>query len=62
VDEKSGELVLPIFPDDNYFTLLPGEKKEIKIDTSFLPESVKQNSVLVAEGWNVGAISRLLHE
>ena len=58
MDEKSGELVLPVFLSDNYFTLLPGEKKEIKVDTTLLPEPVKQKSILlVAEGWNTGVIS-----
>lgn len=53
VDEKSGELVLPVFMSDNYLTLLPGEKKKITIDRSLLPESVKAKSLLlVAEGWN----------
>jgi len=53
VDEKSGELVLPVFMSDNYITLLPGEKKKITIDRSLLPESVKAKSLLlVAEGWN----------
>jgi mannosylglycoprotein endo-beta-mannosidase len=58
VDQKSGELLLPLFLSDNYFSLLPGEKKEIKIDTSLLPEPVKSKSMLlVTEGWNVAAIS-----
>lgn len=58
VDEKSGELVLPVFMADNYFTLLPGEKKEIKLDTSLLPESARAKSlVLIADGWNATARS-----
>jgi hypothetical protein len=53
VDEKSGELVLPVFMSDNYITLLSGEKKKITIDRSLLPELVKGKSILlVAEGWN----------
>ena len=54
VDEKNGELMLPVFLGDNYFTLLPGEKKEISIDTSLLSPEARQKSILlVTEGWNV---------
>jgi len=35
-DKKSEELVLPVFMDDNYFTLFPGEKRQIEIDLSHL--------------------------
>lgn len=31
VGEKDGEQFLPVFYSDNYFSLLPGEKKEINI-------------------------------
>ena len=56
VDEKSGELVLPVFMSDNYFTLLPGEKKTISMDISLLPKEARQKTILlVTEGWNVTA-------
>jgi hypothetical protein len=48
------ELVLPSFLTDNYFTLLPGDEKEIGLD---LPESKlkinKDELHIVAEGWNI---------
>jgi len=53
-DQNSGELTLPVFFSDNYFTLLPGERREISIDLSQLSESTKLNSMnLVIEGWNI---------
>jgi mannosylglycoprotein endo-beta-mannosidase len=53
-DEKRRELIHPAFFEDNYFTLLPGEKKEIKIDTTLLPGQAQTKSfLLVAEGWNL---------
>jgi hypothetical protein len=58
IDEKSGELVLPVFMSENYITLLPGETKRITIDRSLLPEKYKSKSLqLIAEGWNVKAKS-----
>jgi len=58
VDEKSGELALPVFMSDNYFTLLPGEKKTISMDISLLPKEVGQKTILlVTEGWNAKAPS-----
>jgi hypothetical protein len=48
------ELVLPVFLTDNYFTLLPGDEKEIGLD---LTESNLQGShdglKLIVEGWNM---------
>jgi hypothetical protein len=48
------ELVLPTFLTDNYFTLLPGEEKQVGLD---LKESVNQGNrevlKLVVEGWNM---------
>jgi len=35
-DKKSGELMLPVFMDDNYITLFPGEERQIEIDLSHL--------------------------
>ena len=53
-DQNSGEQTLPVFFSDNYFTLLPGERREISIDLSQLSESTKLNSMnLVIEGWNI---------
>jgi hypothetical protein len=58
LDEKSGALALPVFVSDNYFSLLPGEKKEIHIDCTLLSASDKSQALLLeAEGWNVNAKS-----
>lgn len=48
------ELVLPAFLTDNYFTLLPGDEKEIGLDLSEsnLPGS-QTGDKLVVEGWNM---------
>ena len=32
VGDQDGEQFLPIFYSDNYFALMPGEKKEVKIN------------------------------
>ncbi len=50
--EKSGDLVTPVFWDDNYFTLLPKEKKTLRV--SFNEASLgKEKPVMVVDGWNV---------
>ena len=50
--DVSGETVLPIFLDDNYFSLLPGEKRRIAgfFDTQDLGG---EQPVLKVRGWNV---------
>ncbi len=49
---KSGEDVTPIFWSDNYFSLLPGEKKTVtaRFDFSSLDGAAPE---LVVDGWNV---------
>ena len=49
---KSGEDVTPIFWSDNYFSLLPGEKKTVaaRFDLSSLDGAAPE---LVVDGWNV---------
>jgi len=52
VRDGSGEVVLPIFLDDNYITLLPGEKR--KISGVFATEDLRgEQPVLKVRGWNV---------
>jgi exo-1,4-beta-D-glucosaminidase len=48
---QSGEDVVPIFWDDNYFSLLPGEKREVsgRFDASKTNPSLS----LHLDGWNV---------
>jgi len=44
-DKTSGELVLPVFMEDNYLTLFPGEKREIEIDLSHLSEDAGSSAL-----------------
>jgi exo-1,4-beta-D-glucosaminidase len=52
---KGGEDVTPIFWSDNYFSLLPGEKKTVtaRFDSSSV---VSAGPALIVEGWNVDPI------
>lgn len=47
----TNQIVTPAFFSDNYFTLFPGEQKEIDLDLSFLPDELIDdiNLVLQAE-------------
>ena len=56
---RDGEGVVPIFWDDNYFSLLPGEKRQVTAHF----ESAKAgggNLVLTVDGWNVATASNPL--
>jgi exo-1,4-beta-D-glucosaminidase len=51
-----GEEVLPVIWDDNYFSLLPGEKREIS--ATYAPDLVRGPSPMVElAGWNTVAKS-----
>ena len=53
VDKRTGSEILPVFWDDNYFSLLPGETRTITVH--YMPgqnRNVRQISVEVG-GWNV---------
>ena len=52
VRDLAGGSVLPVFMDDNYVHLLPGEKR--RLSGSFLTEDLKgDRPALSVEGWNV---------
>ncbi len=52
-DVKSGELLLPVFMDDNYVTLFPGERRQIGIDLSHLDADAKISEMqLEIAPWN----------
>ncbi len=53
---KSGEDVVPIFWEDNYFSLLPGEKREVsaRVEPN---RNDGDKLVLTVDGWNVAAVS-----
>jgi hypothetical protein len=51
--KTSGELILPVYMEDNYLTLFPGESREIGIDLSHLPEDVsKADKQLEVSPWS----------
>ena len=53
VDALTGQRILPIMYDNNYFSLLPSEARQIAID--FPQPSINHKSYqLTLEGWNVG--------
>jgi exo-1,4-beta-D-glucosaminidase len=51
--ERSGESVVPIFWDDNYITLLPGEKRTIS-GYCYTKDLDGQQPKVTINGWNVG--------
>jgi hypothetical protein len=56
-DKKDGKLVLPVFMEDNYITLFPGELRQIGIDLSQLKsEKLKSELQLEVDPWSGGAV------
>ena len=53
---KGGEDVVPVFWSDNYFSVLPGEKKSVTVqfDSSSLAGAAPE---LVVDGWNLERVS-----
>jgi mannosylglycoprotein endo-beta-mannosidase len=49
---NSGDRVLPIFYEDNYFSLFPGESRTISIQFAAADLAGEQPK-LVVEGWNI---------
>ena len=50
-DSKTGGEILPVIWEDNYFSLLPGEKRELTATYATLPRGSKP--LLEVTGWNV---------
>ncbi|HVD90838.1 MAG TPA: hypothetical protein VNC21_01095 [Vicinamibacterales bacterium] len=50
--DATGAEVLPVYWQDNYLSLLPGERREIAVSW---PPTAKPVSVVVIEGWNVAS-------
>jgi exo-1,4-beta-D-glucosaminidase len=48
---KDGDDVVPVFWDDNYFSLLPGEEKSVSV--SYDSTDLKERPVLTIDGYNV---------
>lgn len=56
INGKSGEEVLPVFWDDNYFSLLPGEKREL-VGKVYLKDLGDAAPTLEVKGWNLASKS-----
>jgi exo-1,4-beta-D-glucosaminidase len=52
VGDRSGESVLPVFWEDNYFSLLPGERRSIR-GSCAVEDLHGEKPVLKVSGWNV---------
>lgn len=50
LDKKTGKRILPIYYQDNYFSLVPGEKRTVDIE--FDKKLIKSKYELYLEGWN----------
>ena len=53
--DQSADLVTPVYWDDNYFTLLPKEKRTIKVEFN-AGDLNSEKPLLVVDGWNVKQI------
>ena len=51
---KDGQEILPVFWEDNYLSLLPGEKREITVRVR-KSDLGTAKSVLAVDGYNVAA-------
>ena len=51
VSKSTGEMVLPVIYSDNYFSLMPGEKREIAIEAA--PEDLGGKAGLEVTGFNL---------
>ena len=52
IKDKSNDMVLPVFWEDNYFALLPGESREVKV-TFNKKDLGSENPVIVIDGLNI---------
>ncbi|MGD0695721.1 MAG: sugar-binding domain-containing protein [Terriglobia bacterium] len=56
---RGGDEVLPVLWEDNYFALLPGERRAITA-TYLDPHALGRNPVVEVDGWNVASQSAAL--
>ena len=56
--DADGAPVRPAFYSDNFFSLFPGEKKTVTIDTE--DQNLNNGLVLKIKGWNIKAEKRIL--
>jgi len=52
IKKDSKDLVLPVFWQDNYFSLLPDEKKQVKVEFQE-KDLTGETPVLAIDGWNI---------
>ena len=52
VANEQGTTLLPVYLDENYFTLLPGESRKVRLDLSGSAPVLSGGRYLVTEGWN----------
>lgn len=50
IDPDTSEEILPVYWDDNYFSLLPGEMRML---SARLPENAATDAKLQVDGWNI---------
>jgi hypothetical protein len=55
IGHENHELVLSVFFNDNYITLLPGETKVLDLDYTGSKTDGAEKLKLAVEGWNVAA-------
>jgi len=54
ITDDNGDQVLPCYFSDNYFTLMPGDEKQIELDYSSINNKDKIDGLkFMVEGWNV---------
>ena len=51
VDASTGNEILPVFWEDNYFELMPGEKRDVRV--AWPRHQARGNVAVEAEAWNV---------
>ncbi|HIH95875.1 MAG TPA: hypothetical protein HA348_00025 [Thermoplasmata archaeon] len=56
----SRDLVLPIYWEDNYFSLLPGERRVVKVEFN-VKDFGREEPLLIVDGWNIKTEESLLH-
>jgi hypothetical protein len=57
VREKSGDRILPALYDDNYLTLMPGEKRRLRTELAHADTRGERPGIVV-EGFNLDQDSR----
>jgi exo-1,4-beta-D-glucosaminidase len=59
IKKDSKDLVLPVFWEDNYFSLLPKEKRSMKVEFN-AEDLTGETPVLAIDGWNIKYVEKEL--